>query len=790
MPRSPRYQPRFRLPALDRAVAGFSRWLSSEKRVYALFSAIVFLFLIVAARLWYLQVIQYDHYLALSSHAKAVPLQAKRGEIRGIDYYSGQYYTLATTTTNDLFYIDPSPKVMKDKPRAAREIAPLVFAMLCEGLDESNPDALRIARESCVKNVNSYARIDSAVTEQELLTLDTAWDVGRYQQAVEAAILRRISQERVLYSRLANGLDAEKIAAVQALALPGVTVTEDGTLSANPTEVPNARNTARALARVLDIDDESALEYYLRDRELRYVPIARRIPQSFSARVKQLKEQNEDFGGFVLTPEHWRQYPEGPLLSQVLGYVDKEFRPRYGLEEYYESELHGKDGVIVAQTDVAARYIAAQDAIVQPAEDGKNIYISIDRVIQKKVEEYLAETVNQTQSRSGTVVVIDPNNGNVIAMAHYPTFDPNFFGEGLDSTITDINPGRRGPILETYQTVETQLMPVADPATGVVTMVEQQVPKNKYKIYKNLLGSGAYFNRAVASLVEPGSVIKPFTMAAAIDTGEVEPLTRAEYDGPLELDEFISSRSRKIVIRNHNNIYFGKETMIHVIEQSSNVGIAWVADRLGPALVYDYLTKFGFGRKTGIQLPGELPGVVENWESWSRARLINNAFGQGMSSTPLQVAMAYAALANGGELLRPRLVTAIENPNTGERTEVPRQVVRRVVKESTARTITSMLTSVSQNGSARLARIPGYQVAAKTGTSQIARTDGPGYETGDATTIASLAGYAPASRPAFVMTVTIERPLTTPNGSSVAGPLFGRIGAFILDYYNIPKDEK
>jgi cell division protein FtsI/penicillin-binding protein 2 len=235
--------------------------------------------------------------------------------------------------------------------------------------------------------------------------------------------------------------------------------------------------------------------------------------------------------------------------------------------------------------------------------------------------------------------------------------------------------------------------------------------------------------------------------------------------------------------------------MTNALEQSSNIGMAYVARKLGRELFYDYIEKFGFGDYSYINLVGEQKGKLVYWKKWTEAKLLTSSFGQGISVTPIQMIQAWMALANGGVLIQPQIVKAVL-PDGQEKQDIETTVIRRVLSEDASQKISAMLVSAVDNGVAIPGKVDGYRVAGKTGTSQIACADNTrckngSYEKGEGTTVTSFGGYAPIEKPKFVVLVKFERPRIGDNtwGSTTAAPVFKDLMKFLLQYYDIAPDE-
>ena len=433
-----------------------------------------------------------------------------------------------------------------------------------------------------------------------------------------------------------------------------------------------------------------------------------------------------------LQPRTWRIYPGGMQASQVLGFVKQDDQSSvgvYGIESQYDALLAGKPGSFTAETDLNGNPLITGASVEQPAVSGASLTLTIDSTIQYMVQTALAASVQQMQAQSGTVVVLNARTGAVVAMAGAPTFDPNQYGSYANQT--------------------------------------------------GCIGTESVFlNPALYCAYEPGSTMKAVTMAAALDQGLITPNTSFYDPGYIEFND-------ASLVTNWEGLPYGTETMTQVLEHSANVGAAYVAHNiLGPKRYYPYLARFGFGQATGIGGQEEIGSYrtpSNDPQGWSPTDLTRQAFGQAILATPLQVAMAYETIANGGLMMRPYLVSSINN--NGHITTIQPQVERRVISPRTAQLLTGMLMLVASQGLAQPAKVPGYTVAAKTGT---ATTQG----VSELKTEASVAGFIPASNPQFVILVKIDRPQSTIYGGTAAGPLWKDIAQQLMWDYHVPPDEK
>lgn len=484
-------------------------------------------------------------------------------------------------------------------------------------------------------------------------------------------------------------------------------------VSAIVRQVEDPHRTAQLLAPLIGRSAED-IEAALTQPGREWVVLQRQLDPEVSAQIRALK-----LPGIVLDPEPKRAYPMGDFASQVLGFVNWEYRGAYGLEAAYDSVVGGIPGQLVGERDLAGNVIALGQSSWNPPKDGATLVLTIDSAVQYIAELVLDRTIEEQRAAGGTIIVMDVRTGAILAMANRPSFDPNRFTA------------------------------VSDPALFV--------------------------NPSVSATYEPGSTFKMITMALGLDAGVVTPQTVVNGGVYRELPD--GTRIYNALLQE-----FGPETMTEVLIHSSNVGAMEVVDRLGPERFYDGVERFGFGQPTGVDLPSEVEGIVNRpgTAGWSLTTFYTNAFGQGIAVTPLQLVTAVSAIANGGVLMRPYIVQEIWD---GQRIQVTQPTaVRRVIREETARTLSEMLAEVMDSYSTSF-RIPGYRIAAKTGTAEI---PGPhGYERGEGATIASVIGYGPVENPRFCVLVKIDRPKESPWGERAAGPAFAEVFRQLLLLYGI-----
>lgn len=725
----------------------------SKRRLQMLGGLFGLVFLIFVGRLFDLQVLHYEEYAAQAKaqHEKRSVLPARRGKILvRKNQLTDETTSLATNNTLKMLFVDPLilayPKYNPNLPTeqqepgnpalAAEILAPILIHAHCEAI------------EGCEIKTDI-----SELPEIEQVA------VRAYQRELENIFTRTERTRVILETQLAES----RIEDIRTLNIPGIAI-EEGSVIADPTRINDTRRVAELLEPLLNIE-ASDLEPLLQRRPVRYREITKGIVPEIAEKIESLKAL-EDYRyllrGVRLQDEYRRYYPEKNLASQILGFVDGKGNGQYGIEGRFDLELRGKEGLIFGATNTRGQRILGRESQIQQARDGADILLSIDRVIQGEVERILADDLKRIDADFGQVVVLDPQTGRVLAMAHAPTFNPNEYGK----------------VYLRYEVSQEQ-----EEADRADEFFNQKVPtifdQGRYYRYFNLWGPQVFRNKIISDIYEPGSVIKAITIAAGLNANEITPKTLFDDDGPIEVDEF--------TIRNSDEIYGGPTTMITVLNRSLNTGIAFITRKMGAQAVYQFLKDFGFGQYTDVDLDGEVQGNLEFWRDWAESELITRGYGQGFSASPLQTAMAFASLANGGYLMKPLLVEEIRHSDGRVEKFYPEKI-RRVISDQTYHTIKSMLLNGVNNGIARGAQVYGHTTMGKTGTSQTYDTAGR-LLTGEGTTITSFAGFGPFKEPKFVILVKYDFPKVSQWGSETAAPTFRRIAEFLFRYYNIPPDK-
>jgi cell division protein FtsI/penicillin-binding protein 2 len=450
------------------------------------------------------------------------------------------------------------------------------------------------------------------------------------------------------------------------------------------------------------------------------------------AKIEQLRSIQDDYAklyanqskksdspqvltGLSWTPHLQRTYPENYLASNVLGFYSlldiEKGEAHLGVEEKYNSLLRGTPIEIASPVDPNK----IKEYVDVPP--GSSLILTIDREIQASVEEILDQAVIDNGAQSGTIIVMDPKTGEIIAMASNPRLNPNVYWE---------------------------------------------------------YGSN-YYNRSIDITYEPGSVFKVLTMAIALDTKAVKPETEFTDTGSINIGG--------INIYNWDRAAWGVQDMTGCLQHSLNVCLAWVATEIGPDDFYSYLQNFGMGRKTNIDLAGEVTWPLSvPGDTWVDADLGANSFGQGLAVTPIQMITAISAVANDGKMMSPHILKSVID--NGQRRDSSPMIISKPISEETAHTLTNMLaTSLEREASSAL--VPGYRLAGKTGTAEIA---GPNGYTNEFTN-ASFVGWGPVDDPQFIVYIWIEKPSSSIWGSVVAAPVFSDVVSRLVVLMDIPPDD-
>jgi cell division protein FtsI/penicillin-binding protein 2 len=532
----------------------------------------------------------------------------------------------------------------------------------------------------------------------------------------------------VRWDDLRRRADNEKLTDTPIIAQRGSISTSDGllvaqdtdlyTIAVDPKQIGQLPELARQLAPILNRSTESILAQMTAVTGT--IKLAVNAPVIVGEAVLDLQKQ-PGMGGLSATPRRVRVYPGGPFAANVIGFENTVRVAANGVEKFRDSALRGVDGNISGAGDALHDIIPFDLPTNQPAVNGADTVLTIDSGMQRVVEAELANAIRDSRSVSGSIIVVDPKTGAILALAVWPTADLNSYYESVN------------------------------------------LPR--------------LTNPTVSAQYEPGSVFKIVTVASALDAGTVSPGTYFDDNGSI----YIGGN----LIKNHNDLVPGHVSLTDVLRLSLNVEAAKMSVGLGAERFYQYVRRFGFGSYTRVDLADEIAGQVKSVGDgrWRDSDLATNAFGQGISVTPLQMVMAVAAVANHGELMQPYITKQIRYSNGNIYTATP-STAGQVIRPETAQTLTRILADAIIGESSNKALVPGYRIAGKTGTASIPIPGG--YD--PVNTIASFAGYLPADDPHFVILVKLDKPQTSEWGSQVASPVFAAIAKQLVAMSGLPPD--
>ena len=486
-----------------------------------------------------------------------------------------------------------------------------------------------------------------------------------------------------------------------------------------PKLIEDDERIAQLLAPILDLEEEEILEA-IKDKDRLFSQLKREVSAEKVDEIIKL-----ELKGIGLREEPLRFYPDDSLASDVLGFVNKNGEGQYGIEGYWDDNLTGRGGWQRIEYGPFGRFLEGDTAAMTR---GADLILTIDRNIQSQAEGLLGSYTERFDFQGGQIIVLEPLTGRILALADFPSFNPNEYEKYAESKEIEI-----------------------------------------------------FQNKSIQGLYEPGSVFKVVTMAAALNEEKITPETTYVDRG------YVVISGEKI--SNYNEKVWGERTMTEVLERSINTGAVFAESQLNHNIFTDYLQRFGIFEKTNIGLQGEVYSENKEFKKGWEINFATASFGQGIEMNLLQIARAYCAIANKGKLIQPYLVEKIiKNGITEElkRDDSPKQIIT----PNTASQVTKMLVSVAENGYSKPARVPGYYIAGKTGTSQIPFSvlgmNQSGYSD---QTWQTFIGFAPAFEPKFVIAIKLDNP-NTKTASESTSLIFKDLAKYILDYYKIPPDRE
>lgn len=513
------------------------------------------------------------------------------------------------------------------------------------------------------------------------------------------------------------------------------------TVSVNPTNIPNEKKDliAKKLAEIFDLDYETVLKKVNKRSSIE--TIVKKIEKNKADELRIWLLENNIDTGVNIDEDSKRYYPYSNLASKVIGFCGGDNQGLDGVEAKYDEVLSGTAGSISRVTDATGEEIGTDGEVYTPAVNGDDIVLSIDMTIQSIVEKYLAEAcIDNSCTDGGNIVVMNPKTGDILAMATYPSYNLN----------------------EPYTINNDEIKSNWD------NMEQSEKSKNLQAMWRN---------KAISDTYEPGSVFKLITASSALEEG----ITDTDRSGEFVCTGSITVAGARIKCWRYYRPH-GSESLRQGLMNSCNPVFIGLGQKLGVDTYYKYLNKFGLLSKTGVMLPGEANSIFIAQNKCGPVELATISFGQRFEITPIQLVTAVSSIANGGNLITPRIVKATIDSKTGERTDLPVENKGTVISKETSEKVLSMMESVVSEGTGKNAKVEGYRIGGKTGTSE------DGVNTGKYVT--SFCGVAPTNDPQVVVLVTLYNPTGEGGhqGGGVAAPVGGQIFNEILPYLEIEKN--
>lgn len=772
----------------------------------------VMLIAILRIKLFFLQVIQSEEYQKdlIDIHATKSTLKAKRWHIYTINK-GGKMVKL--TENIDYYTIFVDPQFVHDKPKVIEILTPIVYEHLCELNGIVNP-----TKYQCLNNLQSFVRKDIlppqpqffyqtgtrpedtwaniqleqwysnvVIAEQEKYDQHLSGVINSYQTGqIQTMISQRLQDMIKWGKRELNYVGFFDDVRLRQSLWSGeyqYIVREDNYLYLKPSLISNPKKVAQTLFQILK-NHGHTIEYanllhQSQAQENNYVQIAQNVNATIANKLIQIKTESVTRSGYthLKTPLlHWlwlnktsqRYYPHGQFMSHVLGFVDSQGQWHYGAEEYFQELLAGQDGAIVWLAGQGIGTVGTNDFIIQEAQDGKDVILTIDPVIQTMGEQLASKYTQEFRADSIAITIMNPRNGQIKALVNSPSFDPNF--PNKEYQLIPLGYEHRY-ILDDITYIDHPVFVLTGNQLKLATSEQRFDPQYPKYISKNGIWPQVFIDKNIASPYEPGSIFKAITVGIGLDSDTIS-LQDTYFDKWYA--EIWPYKIKNVDIR-----CIGENSFMWALMYSCNVGMINIVKRVDMPIFYNYLEKLWFGELTHIELAWEDQGDVPNITTTSRTQFLNNSFWQGLTVTPMQIASAYASLVNGGVLVKPTIVhntTEIAHLHTQSTTHQWSQIF----KHLTTQLMKDALYKVVYDGQVRKFSIPGYSLAGKTGTSQIAYKGK--YQKWLWRTNGSFAGTLTKDNLNYVIIIQIRRPRTVEWWENTAGKIYGDIAKFLIQY--------
>lgn len=711
------------------------------------------------------------------------------------------------TDNIDYFTLFVDPKFVPDKQRIIDLLTPILYDHFCVTYGVET-----VSQQECIQHLESFTRQDLLPTQPgqfvssgEYLFYVASGDyTAQIQEVVDnftseraiALIKQRLDQLIQVGIKELNylGFTEDEDALTALSALPYIVIEGEHFVYIRPAAIQNKDQEAARLAQLLtpyefDVTLDK-LKALVRPQENRYVKITDTLNAKLADRILRAKREALDtyqslsaveqaklkmplLHGVGLENYQERYYPHGNFAPHILGYVDKDWKGKYGIEEYYDELLAGKDGKIIGLATPWIGEVGANSFVIEKSVDGTDIYLTIDPIIQKEIEVIARYYQYSFIADSVAVTVLDPRTGKVKALVNAPDFDPNRIGDEYKLVPLGADEQR---LAENLTFIDIPLYYLSGDKMVQAIVKERNLPSVKKYYFENYLWPQVFLDKNITLAYEPWSIMKAITMAIALDSDAIGMYDYYNDPGEVKVGEY--------TISNVSSKCMGDHTFLHALEFSCNVGMIRVAQKLSKYVFYNYLGRIWFGKKTGIELAGEEAGMLPDFNSVSVAQFFNNVYGQGILATPLQMTMAYASLINGGSVYKPTIVDKIVH-HDGSVEKIMPELTAEVFAAQTSELMKTALESVLSNGVSHALYKPGYTLGGKTGTAQIAFRGK--YQNGAGWTNGSVMGLITAQHPQYIIAIQVRRPRSSLRWEDTAGKNFSRIADFLISYDRIEK---
>ena len=765
-----------------------------------------FLFLLLFLRLFYLQILKHTYYdnLLNQQHVSETSLQAKRGNIFADDKAEKH---IQLTDNISMYNIFVDPKFIWDKENFIDIITPVVYEHFCKlyGMKE-------VTEVECIHNIEQFTQTQiipikpqffyygSGIISSGFYLYDQTWYDIQLQQILSwftpntatSLIKTRLNQMIYIGIKPKNYLgffaNTNFIADLIKLNLNYIDIQSKNYVYIIPDRVGTVNKDILPLKKLLDkygyLSNFPGLEKMFYKQENRYVKIISDANPLIAQEIKDLKlkyYQTRSKDRIPLLHGLWmesyikRYYQYGSFLANVMWFVDKNNNAYYWVEQYFDDILRGKDGKIVGRASARIGPVWANEFELDAAQDGNDVYLTIDIGIQKEAESIIKRYHDILKDDSISVLVYDPINWHIITSANYPSYNPNNYNDAF--TLQALGPE--------YWYVVDDLSYIENPVyiqTGweyrLATSYERidtTIPKY---IAKNGYGPQVLVDKNTAMAYEPWSVFKAFTVAIWLDTDEIRFYDPYNDPGKVQVGQF--------TIKNADKICMGDWNFLHAFVWSCNIGMVRIAQKMGKEIFYNYVDKLAFWKITWVEVANEDPWFVEWVTSVSDARFFNNTFGQWLLVTPVQLAAWYWAIVNGGYYVKPTIIKWILDKKTNIYYPTTTKITKQIFRPETSEALKVWLFNVlDQNTELKYAKVEWYQLWGKSWTSQISYKWK--YLDGIWWTNASFVGVITKDNPKYIVVVQVRRPRQNIWWAATAGKIFWELAKFIINYALIEK---